>query len=276
MNRRGFTLVELLVAMAVGGLLGVALTRLLVSDSKFVERQEAMLAARQTARIGLNWTAVELRMVGNGGLAVASPDSVTVRIPYAFGITCDRFGSNHLVALTPSDSITYAGAVAEGLAWRRSDGIFVPVTGVAVSSSANLAPCANNGVAVAPGGRLVAVSGVPGGGPWRPPPGSIAYLYHTVTYKFAASVDLPGRLALWRRAGNGQYEELAAPFDLSSGFAFLTTSSVAAQANAPADLNTVRGIEIRLVGASERVPRGAQAPVTFPLVTQLRFRNRTP
>ena len=276
MNRRGFTLVELLVAVAVGGLLGVALTRLLVSDSKFVERQEAMLAARQTARTGLNWTAVELRMVGNGGLAVATPESVTVRIPYAFGITCDRFGNEHIVALAPSDSITYTGAVAEGLAWRQSDGSYVPVTGIGVSASANAAPCVANGVSVAPGGRLVAVSGVPGGGPWRPPPGAIAYLYHSVTYKFDASVDLPGRVALWRRAGNGPYEELAAPFDTASGFAFLTSTSITAQTTPPTNLGTVHGLEIRLIGASERVPRGAQAPTTFELITQLRFRNRTP
>lgn len=263
-------------AVAVGGLLGVALTRLLVSDSKFVERQEAMLAARQTARTGLNWTTVELRMVGKGGLASASPDSVTVRIPYAFGITCDRFGNEHIIALVPSDSITYADAIAEGLAWRQTDGSFVPITNIGVSATTATATCDANGVFVVPNGRLVGVSGVPAGGPWRPPPGTIAYLYHSVTYKFDTSVDLPGRLALWRRAGGGTYEELAAPFDTSSGFAFLTSSAVEAQAIPPADLNTIRGIELRLVGESERVPRGSTDPVTFRLVTQLRFRNRIP
>jgi prepilin-type N-terminal cleavage/methylation domain-containing protein len=275
MSRRGFTLVELLVAMAVGGLLGVALTRLLVSDSKFVERQEAMLAARQTARTGLNWTAVELGMVGNGGLLVASPESVTVRIPYAFGITCDRFGSDHIVALAPSDSITYADAVPEGLAWRQPDGSYVLDPGVGVTTTTNTATCDANGVSVVPDGRLVAVSGVPGGGPWRPPPGRIAYLYHSVTYKFAPSAVLPGRLALWRKAGSSTEEELAAPFAVASGFGFLTGMAVTAQDAPPGTLDSVRGVELRLVGASEQVPRGSTTPVTFRLITQLRFRNRT-
>lgn len=43
MTRRGFTLIELLVSIVVAGILGVALTRLLVNDSRFVERQDAML-----------------------------------------------------------------------------------------------------------------------------------------------------------------------------------------------------------------------------------------
>jgi hypothetical protein len=268
--------VELLIAITVGGLLGVALTRLLVSDSRFVERQEAMLAARQTARTGLNWTAIELRMVGNGGLALASPDSVTIRIPYAFGVACDRFGNQHVLALVPSDSITYSGAVAEGMAWRQTDGTFVPITNVTVTPTTNTVTCDANGIRVVPGGRLVGVAGIPAGGPWRPPPGSIVYLYHAVTYKFAASVDLPGRLALWRRAGSEAYEELAAPFDTASGFAFLTGMSTEALETPPSDLELVRGIELRLVGASERIPRDATKPMTYRLVTQLRFRNQRP
>src|SRR5207253_1750967 len=65
MNRRGFTLTELLMAMAVMAILGVALTRILVNDSRFVSRQDAMLSARQGARAALNSVLSELSMVAD-------------------------------------------------------------------------------------------------------------------------------------------------------------------------------------------------------------------
>lgn len=275
MKRAGFTLVELLVAVVVAGILTTALTRLLVNDSRFVARQEALLSARRTARTAQNWLAVELRMVGVEGLRAAAPDSITVRVPYAFGVACDRVGSVHIVSLVPSDSLAYASAAPSGIAWRRSSGVWVFVVGIGVLPTTDSTTCVADSIRVLPGGRLVALSGVPSGPPFRPLPGSISYLYQTVTYRFAASVDLPGRIALWRRVGAGVAEELAAPFDARSGFAFLTGTSLTAQASPPSLLSTVRGIELRLVGASETTPRGASGPSTFPLVAQVRFMNDT-
>jgi prepilin-type N-terminal cleavage/methylation domain-containing protein len=88
LNRRGFTLVELLVGTIVMAVLGVALVRMLMSDSRFVSRQDAMMSARQVARGATNLVAPELRMISDGGLAAVSNTAVTARIPYAFGITC--------------------------------------------------------------------------------------------------------------------------------------------------------------------------------------------
>lgn len=86
MTRRGVTLVELLVTLLVLGFLGTALARLMISNSRFVSKQEALLEARQTARAAMNVMLPELRMVSDGGLVAADPDSVTVRVPYVFGI----------------------------------------------------------------------------------------------------------------------------------------------------------------------------------------------
>lgn len=108
MTRRGFTLIELLVAVVVAGILGVALTRLLVNDSRFVERQDAMLSSRRTSRTAMNWVVTELRMVSNGGLVGAAPDSVTVRVPFAFVMTCGRVGGLQIMSRLPVDSLSYA------------------------------------------------------------------------------------------------------------------------------------------------------------------------
>jgi prepilin-type N-terminal cleavage/methylation domain-containing protein len=274
LKRAGFTLVELLVAVVVAGILTTALARMLVNDSRFVARQEAALSARRTARTALNWLAPELRMVGISGLLGAAPDSVAVLVPYAFGLACDRVGNDHIVSLVPSDSLMWAAAIPAGIAWRRSSGDWVFVSASGVLPSTDSTTCVADSIHAVPGGRLVGVSGLPASPPLRPIPGSISYLYQSVTYRFAASVDLPGRIALWRRVGAGVAEELSAPFDAGSGFGFLTGTSLTALTTPPADLSTVLGLELRLVGASETTPRGASGPSTFPLVAQVQFMNR--
>ena len=271
--RDGFTMVELIVAVVVAGILGTALTRLLVNDSRFVARQEAELSARRTARSALNWAAMELGMVGWDAVDAAAPESVTVRIPYAFGVVCGRVSSNEVLSLMPSDSLSTANAVADGFAWRQSSGFYQFDTSIGVLASTDSTTCLADSIRVVPGGRLVEVSGIPSGVPYEPPPGSLAYLYQQVTYKFAPSGDIPGRLGFWRRAGSQAWEELAAPFDTSSGFGFLVDATLTAQPTPPGDLADIHGLELRLIGESEDTPRQATEPAEFALVSQIRFMN---
>lgn len=290
MNRRGFTLVELLVGTMVMAVLGVALVRMLISDSRFVSRHDTMMSARQTARGAMNLLAPELRMVADGGVVTASPTSFTAHIPYAFGLTCEEIGAGKILAtLLPPDSLNYANASADGMAWLDDDGIYKAVGGVTVSNAGNEAPCFNptDSVFVVPGGELIRISGLggnfmvysqsvaPGAGGVIPPPGTIFYLYEAVTYSFAASVELPGRVALWRQAGAGFAEEMLAPFDSSAGFRCLTGADLDVVDCPPAGgLPDLRGLELNLIGASEVAPRGGTAPETFALVTQVPFINK--
>jgi prepilin-type N-terminal cleavage/methylation domain-containing protein len=271
--RDGFTLIELIVAVVVAGILGTALTRLLVSDSRFVARQEAMLGARRSARTAQNWTATELRMVGRNGVEAAARESVTVRIPYAFGIVCGRVSGNEVLSLMPSDSLSTATAVADGFAWRRSDGTYQFDTSIGVVASVDSTTCLADSIRTVPDGRMAEVTGIAAGVPYEPPPGSLAYLYQRVTYKFAPSADIPGRVGFWRKAGSQAYEELAAPFDTSAGFGFLIDATPNAQDSPPGNLNDIQGLELRLVGESEDTPRQATEPAEFALVSQIRFVN---
>ena len=130
MNRSGLTLVELVITMVVMAILGTALTRILIDDSRFVDRVDAMMAARQSARAAMNVMTVELQMVSSGGLVSAAVDSVTVRVPYAFGIACARWGQKTNVSLMPADSAMYADATLSGLAWLDGTGAYNIITGV--------------------------------------------------------------------------------------------------------------------------------------------------
>ena len=273
MNNRGFTLVELLVGSVVMAILGVALVRMMLSDSRFVSRQEAMVAARQTARGALNTMDVELRMISDGGLRSAQPDSISARIPYAFGIACRNAGASAIIAaLVPPDSLLYANAVVGGMAYQQDDGSYQTVDGVTVASSTAVTSCSADSIFVVPGGRLVQISGISG----QPPDsGRILYLYQDVTYRFAESAEIPGRIALWRKSGAAAYEELVAPFDTSSRFRCLAGVGLQPTDCPPAGgVDSVRGLELHLVGASEYPPRGSDAPATFELVARLPFLNK--
>lgn len=273
MNSRGFTLVELLVGTLVMAILGIALVRLMLSDSRFVSRQEAMVATRQTARGALNLMDVELRMITDGGLYTARPDSVRARIPYAFGVSCGQTGAGQIVsALVPPDSLLYATAVVGGMAHQRDDGTYRTVSGVSVASSTNMSACSADSIFVVPGGRLVQISGISDS---LPDAGRILYLYQDVTYRFAGSSEIPGRLALWRKSGSAAYEELVAPFDTSSGFMCLVGMGLQPTTCPPAaGVDSIRGLELRLVAASEYPPRGSDKPTTFELVARVPFLNK--
>lgn len=278
MTRRGFTLAELLIGMVVLALLGTALARILINNSRFVSRQDAMMESRATARAATQAMVAELHMVPDSGLLMASRDSVTVTVPYAFGMACQpTSGTTTVGTLMPTDSLTYASATAEGLAWRDGTGAYrQQITGITVAASVNLGQCTADSIRVIPGGSLIAISGIPSAR--MPPSGSLFYLFQTVTYRFMTSVDVPGRRGLWRRAGTAAYEELAAPFDTAAKFAFLMGPYMQMQvrANLPsrASRDSVRGLELRLTGASVSAPQGASSPQTFDLRTSVAFMNK--
>ena len=279
-RRPGFSLAELTVAMVIAGIIGIALSRLIISQSRFAAMQDAMMRARSGARAALNAMSGELRAVTDSGLVQASPDSITVRVPYAFGVACQTWGPWTIVSLLPTDSAIYSASSASGYAWRDSTGAF-RFTGPAVviprfSSVWCLPPAPSITTLSATGWYASAMAVQPSAGSPPPPPdGAVVYLYQTVRFYFAESVEIPGRRALWRQVDppGGARDELVAPFDSSAKFQFLVGGAYALQSAPPAVLDSVRGVRVKLVGASETAPQGRSLPVTFDLTTDILFRN---
>lgn len=272
-RRRGFSLAELMVALVVAGIIGVALTRLLINQSRFVASQDGYMRARAAARAGFNVTVSELRMVTYGGVLAARSDSITVRVPYAFGVLCRQpSGGLQAIALFPTDSANAAAATFSGWAWRDTLAVWRYISGTAVSAGAS-SDCfiaTDSAIAAVPNGRYIRVAPIAG----VTQPGAPAYLYQQVTYRLANSVEIPGRRALWRRVGSGTAEELVAPFDSASSFRFLVGSSLRPQTAVPASLDSIKGVRLRLVGESEERPEGRTAVTQFDLTTDIVFMNR--
>jgi len=275
--RRGFSLVELTVALVISGIIGVALTRLIISQARFVSVGDAMMRTRSGARAALLAVATELRAVGDSGVIQAAPESITVRVPHAFGIACQQTGGTTVVALLPTDSAEFANASLSGYAWRDSTATWHYLAGATLASaSASTAFCTGAAPPVsvlsAPGwpARAIAVS------PNDPltPVGATVFLYHTVRYAFAPSGELAGRRGLWRtEIGTGLREEIAMPFDNSSAFQFIVGPALTLQLTPPADLRQLYGVRLDVVMESERPPQGRSTNVRFNLPLQIVFRN---
>ncbi len=271
MTTRGFTLIELLLAMTLTAVVATALTRILLSDSRFVSQQDSMMAARNAARAAQNVTSVELRMVADGGLIAAAQESVTVRVPYAFGVGCGANGSTsgRVAALIPADSLMYATATPDGMMRREANGAYVQQSVTSVSGSAELDKCSAEDVSLVPGGNLIEIQPAN-----TVAAGQIFFLYQTISFRFSASTDLPGRIGLWRRVNNGANEELVAPFDSTSRFRFLVGANPQPLDVPPADLSTVVGLELSLVAESYVIPQGKSTYTKFGLPIQITFLNR--
>jgi prepilin-type N-terminal cleavage/methylation domain-containing protein len=301
MQRRGFTLVELLISVVITAIIGAALVRMTVAQARFMDQQEAWRSARSVARSGINRMISDLRVVENGsglvgGLeaAAAGGQDFTVKVPYAFGIVCSAAGANATVSLLPVDATMYAATGHSGFAIRDAAGVYTyytsftptaaPAAGVATTcSTAGAFP----DVAINPTtlGRLPSINGSPAGQVVAlratanlnplPPKGSIVFLYRRVRYEFKASVAIPGRTGLWRTTlSGGNTEELASPFNNTARVNFYVLNTIPAQAAVPASLLTVRGLELVLDGMSERTPAGSTAPKIANVTTSVFFQTR--
>jgi prepilin-type N-terminal cleavage/methylation domain-containing protein len=269
MRRRGFTLVEVLLAVVLLGIVGAGLSRLLSSQMRFFQRATGARDARSVPRNALNLMRNEMRMIEPLGITAATSTSVTVRVPYAMGVYC----SASTATFVPVDSMTRATAVYRGYAIR--DTALAAVYQYTSSTSAIAAGIETNcsvsaGITPIPDGAVLTLVPTPA---TAPPPGAPVFLYQTITYSLGASTLVPGRTALWRAVDGGATEEVAVPFDSTSAFRFYVSGSITAQDAVPSPVTDITGLELVLIGESERNSPGTNAPESAETRVSIHFRN---
>ncbi len=267
----GYTLAEILVVMVLLGVIGGTLTRLQISQSRFVSQQDAAREARAASRSGLNALGSRLRMVEvSGGMVSAAPRDLTMRVPYAFGMICGNIGAVTTVSLLPIDSVTVAAATLSGWAWRNGGGSYTyQEFGVTMNPDAGAA-CAAESISTLNGGQTLALTPqviVPAGTP--------IFLFQRERYQFTSSAVLPGRTGLWLTVGSATPEELAAPFDSTARFRFYVLDADTAQDAPPTPVTDIRGLALVLSGSSELIPQGSSSTKTHELSAAVFFKNRT-
>lgn len=277
-NRSGYSLPEVLVATVLLGIVGGALTKLIVTQMRFFDNVSAVRGARSVARNSVDIILSDLRMVQDtNGVAAASASSVTLRVPYRFGVLCGSTGSLSTVAMLPADSAVLAFAKYAGYGWRnRTTGLYtLDSTGTApVAAASDSTKCTTDASV-----KSVSITGRAGAFLDLSPAiastvtvGSPVFLWQKITYNFAASNLFPGKMALWRTVAGGVSEELMAPFDASSGFKFYTVGADSPTTSVPTK-SLIRGIGLVLNAVGSRTPAGRTSPPQQKMTTAVFFKN---
>jgi len=274
-RRSGISMIEILVALTLLGIIGVSILRTFTSQARFADIQSKRTNARAVSRAPINVLMSEARMVeATNGVVAASASSVTLRVPVAMGIVCGSAVGSTVVSLMPVDSVVLATAAVSGHAWRRSTGAYAYTEGattVTAGGIAGAAICTAASITTVTGGRIIVVTPQMHA---NAVPGTPAFIYQRVRFEFAASSSLPGRTGLWRTLeASGATEELAAPYDTTTRFRFYRNSLDTSDIVVP-PLTEIRGLEFSLVGASERSRYGRAKPETSRMQTAVFFMNR--
>ncbi len=281
-SRAGFSLAELLVAVVLLGIVGGALTRLVVDQMRFFDGVQVSRGARSAARGSMNVMLSELRMVqDSGGITAVAGDnrSITARVPYRFGMFCGTTGGLSTVSMLPVDSATLSMASFAGFGWRaRVSGRYTIAEGGTASPSGSSSKCTGAGVGEA-GIKTVTVNGRTGqimdvtpAIPSTTGPGAAVMFYQNVTYSFAASSLFPGKVGLWRTVNGGTPEELMAPFGADARFRYYTSGDDTSRVVAP-DLADIRGIALVLTAEGARKPAGRTTDMQAKMMTAIFFKN---
>ena len=287
-TRRGFSLVEIITALTILGIIGGAMTKMLLSQTRGYQYDNGGRRSRTVARSAMNIMITDLRMTqDNGGVSYLDATNhrrVDVRVPVAFGVVCEVTGTAVAMAITPVDSFQLATIKFGGYAVRDAvTGIYSYVPGGTLSAT-DPGRCHSAGVKVfadtiTMGGRAGAVVEATGVPPAGTVVGSMAMLWQTVRYSFDSSKVYPNRAGLYRivsNAASADTNELIAPFSWTARFSYFTNPAQAkdtATTSVPADLNQVRGLKVLLAAeAADTVP-GYTGPKKSPLSTSVFFKN---
>ena len=291
-GRRGFTIVEIITSLVIIAIIGIAMTKLIVGQTRAFQFDNGGRRARAAARSAMNILITDLRMTqDNGGVTFvdAANHRVDVRVPTQFGFVCENSGTSVVVALVPTDSFQVASGKYGGYAYRDSTtGLYTYVNAGLTDTiqTAGSGRCHSGGVGVYAdtttiAGRTGGVFIASGVGLAVAPIGAPVFIWHTVSYEFKTSQIYPGRYGLYRTVRgrlntDTTSDELIAPFKTTARFYYYAQSPYTARdtavATAPA-LNNIRGFKIFLPAESSDTMPTRNTPISAAVTTAVFFKN---
>ncbi len=290
--RRGFTIMEVITALVIIGILGLAMTKLILGQTRGFQNQLGGRRARAAARSAMNILITDLRMTQDfGGVVAASADNrrIVVNVPVVFGIVCEVNAANVVLSLIGADTFQVASSKYGGYAVRIPS---TQVYGYSAAGSSDTVVSVSAGRCHGGGVNIFADTGSIAGRAGRvvqaspaPPAGAVvgapAFVYQQVVYAFRTSTAFPGRLGLYRtiagRSGSDTLtEELIAPFGDSAKFGYFVSpfpTRDSAVYTVPGNLNNIRGFRIKLPAESADTTPGRTTPQRTFTSTAVFFKN---
>jgi prepilin-type N-terminal cleavage/methylation domain-containing protein len=281
-DRRGFTLVEILIALVILSMIGGALVTMLTNQSRFFQKTQSVQQARSVTRSAANIMFSDMRMVPDvGGVqAGTSANQVVLRIPYMFGVVCATAAGETTIAMFPTDSMSLVFAKHGGHAIRDSATMEYSYTAAtALPATGTQSVCDDAGVLTPsftkPNGTVIKGPVYTVKFAKEHPLGTPVFFWQNVTYRFGSSAVFPKRRALWRIRGGNDSLEVMSPFGDGARFRFYLYGETEPTDKVPSDPDDVAGLELVLTGAGQYIPPGQSTADTVPLRTAVFFMNRT-
>lgn len=223
--RRGFTLPELMVVVALGALILFALQQGIVTQRRYWAAQRGVTERHETARAAMAVLTAALREanLAGGDVAILAPGRIRTRMPLGLGLVCGTDAAGARLGVVAADGRWAAGAGDSVRILRAGGWSAERVT--ALSGPVAQVPCVATGGTVATLGRP-ALDVVVGSGA-RP--------FRSVVFEVG-----PDAGASWLfRVDGAVHEPLVGPLDPASGFRVWYEDA--------------RGVEVASAAAASRV-----------------------
>jgi prepilin-type N-terminal cleavage/methylation domain-containing protein len=265
-RRAGFTLVELMVALVISGLLMAVVFQMLSGQSRLVAVQSGKEEAQQNVRGALEVISSELRGAMPGAILDARDQSFTFMQPRAWGVVCSVVGST-VTALFPDAAAVDAWNAVEASGVLVNTGTLAAPTWLPDPLNASARARITGAQVLANGPNVGACAGMQAQGAALAvqittdknlvgPAGSTLLTYSLTQYDLA---QVNGRWWLRRSSGvtNGAYNQqpLAGPVEQDRfRFTYFTAGNppvqVAAPGNNAAQLRALRMVQVRVASNS--------------------------
>lgn len=259
-NRRGMTLVELLIAMVAGMVVLGAAYQVLVTSQRVYTVQSERVVGQQTVRAGMEVLFGELREVSprEGDLLDLDEREVEVRAMRAFGLVCD-IGTGSISVLLQNGEIEADHRMfvfADGDPEDMSDDDWVEFAGLSVTDDSS---------ACAQGSEVQTVTGLSGIGDVR----EGAPVRSAATWTYGAYEFDDGWYLGRTSGGSSSAVPLVGPLDSRTGLRFEYLDADAMETTDPSE---VRRIRVTLRTASDATDRSGNE-VSDSLTADVFLRN---
>jgi len=240
-DRRGFSLIELVVGFVVGMLVLTGVVQMMIVQSRGYRKQREVVDIRETAREASAVLSWDLRrsVVGGNGPAAIGPGSVTLRSPRGVGTICARHATLARYGLWKTGGNILATVDDSAVVYQlgRDKWVALKITAVGTPAAMGVTACAWPGarppdvVVEFAVGAKTDTSYIKVGAPFRG--------FRRVQY---SEYQLNGRWWLGRKTGAAaSYEQLTGPLlsPVSGGVAFTYYDTLGALTSNPAALGSV-------------------------------------